>query len=314
VPVLANAERVSDGDSFIIHCVFMQVHERRKYEQEILKAKRDAEDALKQNRQLVELANSMELQAIQLERQYRNQIEANENFLQFGKIVSHDLQEPIRKIQIFADIILRDTQSALTARSKNYVNKIIMSGEKLKVLTNSLHQYISIDSDKTVSSVDLNDVIRSASEKAKNSRHFFDLEIEIDKMPHIEGYATQLELMFFHLIDNAIQFRSPNRKLSLKVGCLVLEQNIFRATKDRYKYVEHVRISFSDNGIGFSEEYRDYVFELLKKGDNSSKGLGLGLSLVKKVANNHSGAVHIDSQPGIGTRIEIEIPSKKASM
>jgi phosphoserine phosphatase RsbU/P len=310
IPVLAYADRKADGRNGIIQCVFVQVRERKKYEDQILAAKRNAENALKENKQLVELTNSLEQQALQLDKQVQRQRAVNENLLQFSKIISHDLQEPIRKVQIFADMIARDASLNLSAGAKNYLSKINRAGNKLKALTSALQQYVTIDEEKTVHQVDLNSLLDKAKLKAIENRYFSDFDLEADQMPAIEGYASQLELMFLHLIDNAIQFRDASRRLSIKVNCVLLEENIFKSTRERYQYKEHLRISFTDNGIGFSNEYKDYVFELLKKGEAGSPGLGLGLSLVKKVVANHSGRVHVESQPGVGTRFEIELPSR----
>jgi phosphoserine phosphatase RsbU/P len=310
IPVLAYADRTTEKNSGIIKCVFVQVRERKKYEEQLLFAKREAENALKENKQLIELTNSLEQQALELDQQYQRQVVVNDNLVQFSKIISHDLQEPIRKVQIFVDMISRDESIALNDRAKHYLTKIDAAGEKLKALTIALQQYVTIDGEKTTHQLNLNEIILSAKARAIDSRQFSDFDFEVEPMPVIEGYSNQLELMFFHLIDNSIQFRNVNRRLSIKINCLLLEENIFKSTRSKYKYKEHLRISFADNGIGFSDQYKDYVFELLKKGDNSSRGLGLGLSLVKKVVNNHSGVVQVESQPGLGTRFEIELPSK----
>jgi signal transduction histidine kinase len=89
---------------------------------------------------------------------------------------------------------------------------------------------------------------------------------------------------------------------------LLLEENIYRMSKHQYKYAEHLRISFDDNGIGIPEEYNDYVFKLLNKLDDATSDLGIGLPFVRKIVQNHSGEIRVHSQPGIGTRFEIELP------
>lgn len=311
VPVLANAHRsIDDGGDYIIHCIFVRVEQRKKYEQEILNAKREAEHALKENKQLSEQAASLEQQAIELDKLYQYQLTVNENLLQFGKIISHDLQEPIRKIQVFLDLMVKDSDSVISPRSQSWSRKIEAAAEKLKTLTNGLQQYVAIDSEKLHAEVNLNAVIDAARNRAISFRQFADFDMEVEEMPVIEGYGNQLELLFFNLIDNAIQFRSSERKLSIKISGLTIDENIFRMYPDRYKYTEHLKITFLDNGIGFSEQYNDYVFELLSKLQQSSSGLGLGLPLVKKIVLNHSGQVRAESQMGIGTRFEIYLPAK----
>lgn len=310
VPVLANAERKLEDSDFAIHCVFIRIEERKRYEQELLNAKREAENAVKENKQLLELTKSLEQHALELDKQYQHQIVTNENLLQFSKIISHDLQEPIRKIEIFIDLVSKDPDTILSTKSKALSGKIGTAAKKLRTLTRSLQEYVAIDNEKYDTEVDMNEVIETAKSRAANLRQFSDFDMEIDKMPTIEGHKKQLELLFFHLIDNAIQFRDPTRKLAIKVHQVILQENIFRVSKDQYKYTEHLRITFEDNGIGISQEHSDYVFQLLSKLDNATAGLGIGLPLVKKIVKNHSGEIRINSQPGVGTLFEIELPLK----
>lgn len=310
IPVLVNAERHGKDSDYVIHCVFFRIDERKKYEQELLNAKREAENMLRENKQLLDLTKDLEQHALALDKQYQHQKIINENLLQFSKIVSHDLQEPIRKIQIFIDRITKDNDTALSIKGKALSSKVIREAERLRGLTKSLQEFLATDDEKTHTHVDLNAIIDAAKSRVINLRQFSDFGMEIARLPTIEGYEKQLELLFFHLIDNAIQFRSPTRNLEIKVNALILEENIFRISKDQYKYTEHLRISFEDNGIGIPEEYKDYVFDLLNKLDRSGSGVGIGLSLVKKIVVNHSGSIGLKSQAGVGTRFEIELPVK----
>ena len=150
-------------------------------------------------------------------------------------------------------------------------------------------------------------VITKAASRASARRQFFDFDLRLEKMPSLEGYESQLESLFFHLIDNAIQFREPSRKLVIKIDHVIIAENIFRVSKTQYKYVDHLRIFFSDNGMGFPEEYNDYIFVLLKK-IHDSTGLGMGLPLVKKIVQKHFGQIRVKSQPQVGTHFEIELP------
>lgn len=308
VPVLANAERTLEQSHYVIHCVFIAVKERKKFEQELLEARRKAENALKENEELTALTKVLEENSIEIEKHHQHQIMMNEDLLQFSKIISHDLQEPIRKIQIFNDSILKDPGTILTGKSKILSSKIEHAAARLKMLTASLEEYITIDYEKVYKEVDLNKVIETAKSRAADYRQFFELSVEMKQMPKLLGHPRQLELLFFHLMDNAIQFRSPARKLEIKISHLLLQENIFRTSRERYKYTEHLRISFEDNGVGFSEEYQDYVFQLFKKLDTSTSGLGIGLPLVKRIVQHHSGDVRVISAPGKGTRFEIQLP------
>jgi phosphoserine phosphatase RsbU/P len=310
IPVITNAERRLTDNAYTIHCVFMAVYQRRKYEDEILKAKRDAENALKENYYLEELKNSLESRTLELDRQYQKQLSINENLLQFSKIISHDLQEPLRKIRIFTDIIEREEIDTLAERSKNAIQKIQASAERLQKLTTGLQQYVTVDAEKIHSMVDLNQILEIAKAKAIENRKFDDFDIVHAKLPVIEAFKTQMELLFYHLLDNAIQFRDPLKKLSINILSVDLDENIYRATKDKYKFDEHVKLVFSDNGLGFENQYKNYVFELLKKINPITEGLGIGLSLIKKIVDNHMGTLAVESEPNHGTKFTITLPLK----
>lgn len=309
VAVLANATYEQNGKNSFIRCVFMKIQERKKYEQELLNARRTAEQALRENRQLAELTTSLEKQAILLDQQYQKQLSINENLLQFSKIISHDFQEPIRKIQLFADLIANDLPQE-NSRSRALCTKIDAAAKNLKVLATGLQQYVLVDTEKHYSLVDLNEIVAAAKTRARETRQFSNFTFEADRLPTIQGYRKQLELLFYHLFDNAIQFRHPDRTLEIKMEATTLSENVFKISKENFRYTEHVRIVFRDNGIGLSPQYSEYVFELLKKMDGSGEGLGLGLSLVKKIIHNHAGVISISSNPGLGTALEMTIPTQ----
>jgi sigma-B regulation protein RsbU (phosphoserine phosphatase) len=310
IPVLVNAERRSEEGVAIIHCVFIQVNQRKQYEEEILKAKRDAEAAVKENKHLEELKSALESHTIELERQYQKQLSITQNLVQFSKIISHDLQEPLRKILFFSDTIFNEEKDKLTSKSKSALEKVNAATRKLKVLITGLQQYVSVDAEKSHSKVELNLLVQRAKDRAVDYRKFDDFDFECDELPEVIGYKTQLEVMFFQLIDNSIQFREPSRKLSIKISSVALDENLYRVTKDRYKFSEHIRLKYSDNGIGFDNQYKEYVFELLKKINPATEGLGLGLALIKKIIDNHSGVLDIQSEVDKGTTTTITLPVK----
>jgi phosphoserine phosphatase RsbU/P len=308
LPVVTNAERRLENGRHMNHCVFMPVHQRTRYEEEILKAKREAEAAVNENKHLQELKQSLETKTLELDHHFQKQVLINQNLLQFSKIISHDLQEPLHKIHLFADIILHANADNLSEKSIASLKKIQSAAERLRVLTNGLQQYVNVETEKLFTEVNLNEVVDTAVTKAKKVRDFDDFETIFDTLPVIHGYKNQLELLFFHLFDNSIQFRHPSRKLRIEIAVVSVEENIYKVDKEKYKYIEHVKIRFTDNGIGIDERYKTYVFELLKKIDFKSAGLGIGLPLIKKIIDNHLGTLTINSEEDKGTEIILTIP------
>jgi sigma-B regulation protein RsbU (phosphoserine phosphatase) len=308
VPALVNSVRRSEAGLFRNVCVFMPVLQRKKYEAEILEAKRTAEKAQKENTELGELTAKLELKTQELDKQYQRMLAINQDILQFNKLISHDLQEPIRKIKLFASIFSSGRTDQLSQRQHSAIGKITASAQRLHQLTLGLQQYVAVDTEKTDTTVDLNESVNAALEKVRERRDFSSFQVVRDKLPAIQGYPVQLELLFYHLFDNAVRFRKPDEDLVIRISHTLFEENMYRALPDKYKFVEHVRIIVSDNGIGLDMQYQDYVFQLVKKIDSSSEGLGIGLSLVKKIVDNHSGTIRVESTPGSGTNVILVLP------
>jgi phosphoserine phosphatase RsbU/P len=307
IPVLSNTIRKFDNGLYQNCSVFIPVFQRKKYEEEILHAQRTAERKLQENQSLRELTERLEERTKQLDRQYRRILAINRDLLQFSKIMSHDLQEPIRKIHIFATMLLTEINPEGSGKSRSLINKITSASERLRKLTYGIRQYVALDTENDVRTVDLNAVLSDARARAIAERKFDAVRLMTGKLPSIDGYPEQLELMFYHLIDNAIQFRTPGEDVYIQVSAVLLDENVYRATENKYSFTEHVRITFADNGIGL---YKDYVFELVKKLNASTTGLGTGLSLVKKIVDNHSGSIQVQSEPGHGTKFIITLPLK----
>ena len=308
IPVLSNAVRRQNDGKFENLAVFVPLFERNKFEQEIIEARRTAEKALKENKELQALTETLESRTRELEQKNQKIIAVNDDLTQFNKIISHDLQEPIRKIKLFSSMLSASGSDQLSERSRMALSKIESATERLSKLTLSLQQYVNVDVDVKYTLVDLNNCLSAAASRVSAARDFDDFELLSGELPSIEGFPAQLELLFYHLIDNAIQYRSPERKLKISLDHTVLEENVYRSIPDKYNFAEHVRIIFSDNGIGFDNQFKEYVFDMIKKINIGSDGIGMGLALIKKIVSNHGGTVTVESRHGEGSQFSIVMP------
>ena len=308
IPVLSNTIRRDNSGNVENVAVFMPVFERKKFEEELLHARRTAENALKENKELQSLTDMLEVRTQELERQNQKILTANQDLTQFNRIISHDLQEPIRKIRLFTSVLTATELDQLPDRSKMALSKIEKSTERLSKLTRGLQEYVNVNAEVTISVIDLNECLAAAASRVRASRRFDDFRLVNEQLPSVEGYPAQLDLLFYHLVDNAIQYRNPAKQLTITIDHTLLEENIYRSIPEKYKFVEHVKIVFSDNGIGFDNQYKDYVFDLVKKIDSGSDGIGMGLPLIKRVVSNHGGTISIDSGHGTGTQVVIILP------
>jgi len=308
IPVLSNTVRRQNDGKFENLSVFVPLFERKKFEEEILQARRTAENALKENKQLQALTETLESRTRELEKKNQKIVAVNDDLTQFNKIISHDLQEPIRKIRLFTSMLTASGSDQMAERSRMALTKIESATERLSKLTLSLQQYVNVDADVKYTLVDLNDSLSAAASRVRASRKFDDFELVSGHLPSIEGFPAQLELLFYHLVDNAIQCRNPDRKLKIMIDHTVLEENVYRSIPDKYNFMEHVRIICSDNGVGFDNQFKEYVFDMIKKINIGTEGIGMGLALIKKIVSNHGGTVTVESRHGEGTQFTMVLP------
>jgi sigma-B regulation protein RsbU (phosphoserine phosphatase) len=304
LPVLVNARRVNDTEPETI-CACMPVHNRQKYEEEILEAKRTAEKALQENTELVQAKKQLQENVEQLDKRLTRLKQRNDQLHEFSHIISHDLQEPLRKLSVFSDMLRRDTEA--NGKASRIIDKIVGLYSRMRNMVLGLQQFVWLDQEeKETASVDLNEVVREAYEKVKEEK-YADFQLYAEQLPVIEGYKNQLALLFYHLFENANKFKKPASAAEVTISASLVQHNSFKILTGKYKYVDFVKIECSDNGMGILEKHSDYVFRLFKKINAETEGLGLGLAFCKKIIENHYGSIKVSEGPS-GTLFTILLP------
>src|SRR5690606_13689652 len=185
-----------------------------------LSARRTAEKGLRENSEVHRLM--IENRTRELEVQYRKVLSMNNDLVQFTKIISHDVQESIRKIFFNTDLIARETGPAPPPAATRALDKIKRATEQLYKLSRNLQEYLVIGtSNEPPTLVDLNVALSKAREEVFDRRGFSDFTLTSDPLPTVEGQQTELEHLFYHVLDNALQFRDPARKLEISVHAVL---------------------------------------------------------------------------------------------
>lgn len=309
IPILANLVRYESENGHLNYGVVVPVRRRREFEHELVEARNRAEEALRNNEALQEAQQSLRHRTRELDRRLSLLKQRNSELQRLSRIFSHDLREPVRKLATFSDLLAVEDHERLSEMGKQAVAKISASAVRMDELISRLQQYLEVDSDQQAwASVDLNDVVRHAEQAAGIRRNDADVVVRSAQLPIVDGYQSQLEVLFIQLFDNSLKFRRQNVTLQIEVDCTVIQNNRFRSVAGQYQYVDCARITISDNGCGFPPRFEEYVFDFLKKIDPESPGVGMGLAICKKIVANHFGDIEVHATPDVGTTVTVVLP------
>jgi len=235
----------------------------------------------------------------EIKRQNERLASSNDDLRQFAHVVSHDLREPLRSIGSFATLLQRRYAGKIDHDADEFIHFITAGVKRMDTLLADLMAYSVVGIfNQELRQVDTNAVIQGIIESITRDRGNPGARIQISNLPTIIANPRQIQQLFQHLVDNAIKFRSeapPEIRIE--------------ATKQGSYYLFSVR----DNGIGMDEAYKDKIFGVflrLHTKKSKYKGTGIGLSICKKIVEQHKGKIWIDSELGIGTTVFFTLPEK----
>ena len=224
-------------------------------------------------------------------------------------MASHDLQEPLRKIQVFSDKILRNNN--FDPESSKYFDKIINSSKRMQHLINNLLDF----SRHTVSSGDfkktpLNDLVKNALTELEVEIEKSNAKINFGELPVVSAVPGLMQQLFYNLFSNAIKFRKPSEDLVIDVRSEKMHpddlSNFIKPNGNRNFH----KITVTDNGIGFDEKYAEDIFRVFKRlhSYHEFEGTGVGLSICKKIVEKHHGFIKAESEIDKGSTFIIGLP------
>jgi signal transduction histidine kinase len=233
----------------------------------------------------------------------------NEQLEEFAFISSHDLQEPSRKIAIFADLLARPDAS-LNEYAQKYVSKIQSSTERMSLLLRGLCSYASLlkSEEHNKKSVNLDDVLDQVEKYYETTIKERSAIVKRSGLTTIQGTPDQIYQLFCHLVGNALKFSKERPLIQVSGG--PLEQGDLTAYPQLDSARQHVIVDVSDNGIGFEQKYANKLFQLFRRLDERKgvAGTGLGLAICKKIVELHHGAIFATGIRNAGTTFSVILP------
>jgi len=227
----------------------------------------------------------------------QNLEKANRELQDFTYIVSHDLQEPLRKIYSFGQFLIEDCSDTLSDEGKDYIERIQKASIKMKQLIQDLLKLSRVEtSTESYVRINTNDVIKEATDDLAVIIKETETEIIADNLPDVFANRIQLTQLFENLLGNAIKYRSKKRKPKIEISAQ--QQN------------GQVTFLVKDNGIGIEKRFHDKIFGVFQRLHTSDEyeGTGIGLALCEKVVRRHGGKIWLESTPDEGTAFYFTIP------
>lgn len=241
------------------------------------------------------------------------ELESSNNELeQYAYVASHDLQEPLRKIRSFGSY-LQDTQNEkLDEKGKMHLEKIMNAAERMSTLIKDILSFSSMKRRHEYVPTDLNVIVDGVLQDLDLLINQKNAIIKKDKLPTIDAIPLQMTQLFYNLLNNSLKFVKEKGQPQITIT----SKRFSKAEAQQFQLdsnKEYCQIVVKDNGIGFSEEYKEQIFGLFKRLNERHfyPGSGIGLALCRKVVNNHNGIIYAHSKEGDGASFYIVLPEKQ---
>lgn len=232
----------------------------------------------------------------------------NHDLQQFASVASHDLKEPLRKIQFYSNMITE--RASLSANGHAYLDKILASSERMSKLISDLLSFTRLSAAEIFKVSNINEIINEILSDLELVIAEKKARIEVSEIPPLEVIPGLLRQLFFNLIGNALKFSKPDIPPVITITTepadnIEIDNKIIRGA--------YCRIIVQDNGIGFDEQYTHKIFTLFQRLNprEEYEGTGIGLSIAKKIVDKHHGTIKAKSILGEGATFVITLPVKQ---
>ncbi|MFT3826643.1 MAG: response regulator [Chitinophagaceae bacterium] len=239
---------------------------------------------------------------------------ANKDLDRFAFMASHDLQEPLRKIRTFSDLLYTKYKNVMDSDGSFHIKRIQNAAERMQELIKDILTFSKLSDEKEVfEKTDLNHIIREIEEEIEGTIRDKNARLVIHNLPSLEVNPGLMRPLFANLINNALKYSRKNVDPIITIRAEYTGDSIANTVITRKTEPAFCRIFIEDNGIGFEQQYAEQIFEMFRRLHHSSEfeGTGIGLALCKKIVEKHNGYISALSQPGEGSTFIIALPVKQ---
>ena len=308
--MLLNAREVAKDDEsenlilLSVEDITEQVKEREKRREIQEKHTRELEEKIQER--TAELKVAIE----ELRDMNRELLDMNKELEAFTYISSHDLQEPLRKIQTFAGRILEKENKNLSEKGKTYFDLMQGAAERMQKLIDDLLAFSRLNTtERTFERVDIGDIIEEVLVNFSELIDDKEATVEVGEICEADVIVLQFRQLMYNLISNALKFSKPGVKPHIEISSRIVKGSEL-SVEDLLPDKKYCHITVSDNGIGFEKKFSEKIFEVFQKlhGKDEYPGTGIGLATVKKIVTQHHGIINVNSSLNEGSTFNIYIP------
>jgi PAS domain S-box-containing protein len=230
---------------------------------------------------------------------------SNRELEQFASIASHDLQEPLRKIQAFGDRLQSKCGQVLGEQGRDYLKRMQSAAARMQAFINNLLTFSRLTAgSRTFVRVDLTQVVHEVLADLEDRVHQTEGRVDVGQLPTVEADPMQMRQLLQNLISNSLKFHRPQQPPLIQVQGTILENGHNKSV---------CQITVQDNGIGFEEAYLDRIFEAFQRlhGPSEFEGTGMGLTICRRIVERHGGSITARSAPGQGAIFVVSLPAKQ---
>ncbi|HVU54672.1 MAG TPA: PAS domain S-box protein [Puia sp.] len=242
--------------------------------------------------------------------QYSRQLEAqNKELQQFAYAAAHDMKEPLRKILFYLSAVVENDPVIDLEKKQAYLRRSEEAARRMQSLIDDMLAFTKVSQPfEHFEEVDLNSTLREVAAFYQDSLESIRGELVISNLPSVRGIPFQLIQLFSNLVGNSIKYRHPDRSLRIEISSETVDAPYSQYKSYRPQQLK--KIVVRDNGLGFEPEYNEQIFEMFQRlHGREFSGTGIGLSICKKVMDNHQGLIRAQAELNEGALFELYFPA-----